>query len=431
MNRFAVPRRVQIQRALRHAIRLAVGALILLSILGSSALEPDVQSDRIRAFTHKIEFDFAGWTLKALQLKLFETALGTSGYLTSESRHAMVVEYLELITHIQQAEWRLKEIYANPQVADPQAESAPLRRQIEDLNERRQRIEPVAEDILQGQIASIAGQYGLTLGGQPLPPVLYHSTPLPLALIVSPRNVIRQDDHVSLLPDLSVDQQVALEERVDRSLNVSSLVEEIGGVGTYPTMVQQTGYLAWLSEVVAHEWVHNYLTLRPLGLSYMKNPELRIMNETAASIAGKELGRAVLEAFYPELVPPPPDPNAPPPPPPDPTAFNFRKEMHETRLTVDQMLAEGRIEEAEYYMEQRRRVFWDNGYHQLRKLNQAYFAFHGAYADEPGGAAGAAEDPVGEAVRLLRAQSPSLAAFLKRISWMYSFEQLQEAVRGV
>jgi hypothetical protein len=38
---------------------------------------------------------------------------------------------------------------------------------------------------------------------------------------------------------------------------------------------------------------------------------------------------------------------------------------------------------------------------------------------------------VGEAVRLLRAQSPSLAAFLKRISWMYSFEQLQEAVRGV
>jgi hypothetical protein len=75
-------------------------------------------------------------------------------------------------------------------------------------------------------------------------------------------------------------------------------------------------------------------------------------------------------------------------------------------------------------MEQRRIFFWENGYH-IRKLNQAYFAFHGAYADEPGGAAG--EDPVGAAVRALRAQSPSLAAFLNRISWMTSFEQLQRA----
>jgi len=44
----------------------------------------------------------------------------------------------------------------------------------------------------------------------------------------------------------------------------------------------------------------------------------------------------------------------------------------------------------------------------------------------PGGAAG--EDPVGAAVRELRSQSPSLAAFLNRISWMASFERLQSAV---
>ena len=45
-----------------------------------------------------------------------------------------------------------------------------------------------------------------------------------------------------------------------------------------------------------------------------------------------------------------------------------------------------------------------------------------------GGAAG--EDPVGAAVRRLRAQSPSLAAFLNRISWMWSYAQLQQAVGG-
>ena len=87
-------------------------------------------------------------------------------------------------------------------------------------------------------------------------------------------------------------------------------------------------------------------------------------------------------------------------------------------------LAEGKIEDAEAYMESRRLVFLQHGY-LLRKINQAYFAFYGAYADVPGGAAG--EDPVGPAVRALREQSASLADFINRISWMTSFEQLQEA----
>jgi hypothetical protein len=99
--------------------------------------------------------------------------------------------------------------------------------------------------------------------------------------------------------------------------------------------------------------------------------------------------------------------------------------MRETRVNVDDSLSEGKIEQAETYMELRRRFLWDNGY-QIRKLNQAYFAFHGAYADQPGGAAG--DDPVGEAVRALRAHSESLADFLDRIAWMWSFDQLKSAV---
>ena len=63
----------------------------------------------------------------------------------------------------------------------------------------------------------------------------------------------------------------------------------------------------------------------------------------------------------------------------------------------------------------------------IRKLNQAYFAFHGAYADTPGGAAG--EDPVGPAVRELRQQSATLAEFLRTIAWMNSFEDLQQAIQ--
>jgi hypothetical protein len=300
------------------------------------------------------------------------------------------------------------------------------------MNDHRDRLGPVAEAILQDQIADTVARMGLTIGGQPIPPVLYHSTPLPWALIVSPRDTIRQEADISLEPDLAVADHNALEEQVDQALNLSSLVVPIGGVGVYPTMVQQTSNLEWLSETVAHEWVHNFLTLRPLGMSYLSSPQLRIMNETTASIAGQEIGRVVLETYYPELVPPP-APEPPPvieeeaPEPPEPV-FDFIEEMRETRVTVDGLLAEGRIEEAEQYMEQRRVIFWENGYRSIRKLNQAYFAFYGAYADHPrGGAAGA--DPVGAAVRTLRLQSSTLEVFLKRIAWMTSFEQLDALVK--
>jgi hypothetical protein len=166
-------------------------------------------------------------------------------------------------------------------------------------------------------------------------------------------------------------------------------------------------------------------------MNYLTGPELRTMNETVASIAGKEFGRAMIEKYYPELAPPP-ETESPsvrqPTPPTEPPEFDFRAEMHLTRITVDQLLAEKKIEEAEAYMEERRVIFWENGY-LIRKLNQAYFAFHGAYADEPAGAAG--KDPVGAAVRLFRTQNSTLASFIKRMSWMWSFQQLQQAVSNL
>ena len=183
---------------------------------------------------------------------------------------------------------------------------------------------------------------------------------------------------------------------------------------------------------IAHEWTHNYLTWHPLGANYGTTPALRTINETVASIVGGEIGQAVIEKYYPELLAvSPPDldllsaneqilsPN------PDPPPFDYRAEMHRTRLRVDEFLATGEIDAAEAYMEHRRQVFWDNGY-LVRKINQAYFAFYGAYADAPGGAAG--EDPVGPAVRTLREQSNSLADFVHQIMWVDSFEELQEIV---
>ncbi|HBX70897.1 MAG TPA: hypothetical protein DEH25_16335 [Chloroflexi bacterium] len=408
--------------------------VVFVLLLGRSDIEPGDITQRAHGFTREIEFDFAGWGRDALFLKFREIALGAVDYLPPETQKQVVLNYLDLIRQISQYEGQLYEIYADPAISDPEAASLEIRQKLEPLYNQRNHLAPLAEAILQNQLTAVASDFGLTLGGQSIPPALYHVTPLPLALIISPRDTIRQESDIPLIPDLTVAQRDALENKVDENLDVSSLVVNVGGVGMYPTMVMQTTDLNWLAEVVAHEWIHNALTLRPLGASYLSSPELRIMNETAANIAGKELGAALIERFYPEFAPPPPAPtpapeeSAAPTSAPEPPAFDFQAEMYETRVHVDELLAAGAVDEAEAYMETRRQFFWENGYH-IRKLNQAFFAFHGAYADMPGGAAGA-QDPVGPAVRALRAQSGSLVEFIRRISWMWKFEQLQAAVEN-
>ena len=226
---------------------------------------------------------------------------------------------------------------------------------------------------------------------------------------------------------------INLEEQIEADFGLSALVVNVGGVGTYPTMVIETTSLKNLIETVSHEWIHNYLSLRPLGIRYSKNSDLRTMNETTASIAGEEISQVVIETFYPDLLdtsPLVPDivyASAKLAAPLNADEFSFSREMYNTRVQVDALLAEGKIDEAERYMENRRLFFWENGY-AIRKLNQAYFAFHGAYADVPFSAAG--KDPVGENVRLLRSRHPSLASFIQAISQMRDYDELVSAARA-
>lgn len=407
-------------------LKILILVVLFSALLAFSNFPPGDQLERIRAYTRPREFDFVSWTLNALGIKINQTALNAADHLSPDEQRQVVLDYLDLVSRIRQQNRRLNDIYADPEINNPQTASRLVRDQLEELRAERDRLAPLAESILQAQISETVADLGLTLGGQPLPPVLYHSTPLPTAMIISPRNEIRQDHNISLETGMPVDEREALENRVDEGLDVSSLIVDVGGIGIYPTMISETSNLNYLAEVVAHEWVHNFLTLRPLGLNYLSNPELRTMNETAASIAGQVIGREVIKRFYPEFLPPPPPPEEPQEEGEvSPPVFDFNEEMRITRETVDQLLSEGRIEEAEEYMEARRVFLWEHG-HRIRKLNQAYFAFYGAYADEPGGAAG--EDPVGAAVRALFQQSPSLEAFLKTIAWITSFEELQDTV---
>ncbi|GAB4573449.1 MAG: hypothetical protein Fur0017_27320 [Anaerolineales bacterium] len=423
-----------IQRILR-GLEITILLFILAALTGYSNPSLTNPIEKVRAYTRSLEFDYVEWMANAAVIKLRAASVGLPYTLGREEQKQIVMEYFRNTQAILEKEYQLSQIYADASITGKEAATQPIRDDLTELYARQNQIAPLAEAVLQDQVAEVLAENGLTTGGQPIPSVWYHSTPLPMALIVSPRERIEQTANISINTNITVDEQVKLEDKVAQGLNVSSLVVQIGGVGVYPTMVARTTNMPWLLNTIAHEWIHNYLTLRPLGMLYGETPELRTMNETTASIAGDEIGALVIEKFYPELKPAAsfpdlelvslsfdrPDPATLTRPP-----FDFRAQMHETRINADALLAEGKIEEAEAYMEARRQIFLRNGY-LLRKINQAYFAFHGAYADVPGGAAG--EDPVGPAVRELRARSDSLADFINTMAWMWSFEQLQETLK--
>ena len=97
------------------------------------------------------------------------------------------------------------------------------------------------------------------------------------------------------------------------------------------------------------------------------------------------------------------------PGPNDADSFDCEAGMRETRLTAEGLLAEGKIEEAESYMEERRQFLDDNGYF-VRKINQAFFAFHGSYAT-----GAASVSPIGDQLEELNAGTESLEEFLKTV----------------
>lgn len=410
---------------LRQIPRLIGLLIIAIAVLTTSIIPMDDPTEQARHFTRPYEFDYIAWTANAMQQKSGQSRLQIFLRVKQDSQRQAVLRYFELIRQLEITQARVEAIFADPKVKDPSAAAADLLTQQKDLEQALKTLAPITESILQEQVAEVLRDFGIGFLGQSFPPVLFHSSPLPKALIVSPRNAIRQEVNISLFSDLSMEETVRLEESVAKYMNASVLIVDVGGIGVYPTMVQRSSNLQWTLDTIAHEWTHNYLTLHPLGLNYETSPELRTMNETTASIVGSEVSAEVIRRYYPNLAEKSEDNSGHVSMAPSRQTFDFRQEMHLTRIKVDELLAKGKIEEAERYMEARRVVFVQNGY-MIRKLNQAYFAFHGAYAEIPGGAAG--EDPVGPAVRALRSQSVSVGEFLKRIAKMNSFAQLQKAV---
>lgn len=256
------------------------------------------------------------------------------------------------------------------------------------------------------------------------PPLDFKLEKPPHLLVISPRDRIESWREITLRQNLTAEEIATIETEADR-LGVSSLVVELGGFsGTYPTFVTNEGGLRFTLDAAAEEWLHQYLAFKPLGFMYLldltglrRNYEIATMNETLASMVAKEIGAIVLANYYPDNKDDDADKTK------DKPGFDFNKEMREIRKTVDSLLADGKIEEAEKFMEEKRQYLAANG-HYLRKLNQAYFAFYGTYADRPDSIS-----PIGAEMRQLRVKSASLKEFLEKAAVMKSRKDLIDSLR--
>jgi len=307
--------------------------------------------------------------------------------------------------------------------------NSPILDELAALRSERDRLENAVEAVLEERVSRVAKDVGLE-SSFPFfpkarwlfPPIDFEFAAPPRVLAISPRDRIYLESTRLLRSDLTTKDIEKVEQRWEAK-GVSALVVGVGGVGTYPSALPPEADYGHLMETVAHEWLHQYLFFRPLGSRYFSDPALATINETVANIAGRELGALVAERYPLSTSLSAGQAGAGETPTPNPV-IDFNRVMRDLRREVDRLLAEGKVAEAESLMEEKRRFLTDHGYF-IRRINQAYFAFHGLYADTP-----ASSSPIGPKLEELRQTSSSLGDFIHTAARITSEADLDRLLPG-
>jgi len=377
---------------------------------------------QINQITKPHAFDIAGWEVSTLVHELVQPSPKTGDSST-------VITYFKLAAQANYLDYRLMwAVSASPE------EAGEIQYELDHVRDQLDKIQETVEKVLEKQIRDMYAEQGIYCPWPgfkvSFPPMNFKLTDPPKLLVISPRDRIENTGETMLQPDIMLADIENIENQVDR-LGVSSLITDIGGLGaTYPTFVANDMSLQSTINAAAEEWLHQYLAFTPLGFRYVLDSvglvpdyDIACMNETLAGIVSKEIGGLVYDKYYrdlltgdtvPEEEPEKPDVDSGP-------VFDFNAEMREIRHQVDLYLSQGQVEEAEAFMKVKRDYLAEQGYY-IRKLNQAYFAFHGTYADSP-----TSIDPIGVDMKKMRNVSHSLKVFLDDISVMISRQELTEA----
>ncbi len=399
---------------------------IFVAALGIVAIALPV-GDR-RVFTH-VELATAGsrYDLTSFELQnlpdkwLHKIITSLPWNAIDEKEHRQLLDrYLALAPELRVARSELENALA---VRDPiLIAKAQLRLDslIAERNEFRDPVEEFLESAISAQIVELNLH---KFGDFIWPPVDFRIDDAPHLLVTSLRNVIERKNSILLSPVMDEPTKLAIENQIVESADLSAAVFPIGGLASFPNLVTHSYDLTSLLEIAAHEWIHAYLLFQPLGRAYWANGDMTSLNETLATIAGDEIGRMAYNYITGEAIETSVKPRFKDEAEEieiDPDAFDFNRFMRETRVQTDELLERGEILEAEEYMERRQVELIDHGYN-IRKLNQAYFAFYGTYATGP-----ASTSPLARQLWELRVQSDNAGHFIKTLQTISNYDQFLE-----
>lgn len=400
-------------------------SILLVSLLGASCAPSRDFDTCLSSIVKPYRFSIVKWEFKTISYEAEQWLFGKHEKIDDQTD--TVAEYFSLVEQIKSVESEIAAINAD----NKQGDLASLEAELNRLQEQRMALADKVERIIASQIKEVLAQQGIF---NPVdehiklkvnfPPLNFKLEKLPHLLVISPRDRIESMREIALQQNLSLEEMESIEARVDK-LGVSSLVVELGGSGaTYPTFVTDNASLRFTINTATEEWLHQYLAFKPLGFLYIldltgisRSYEIATINETLAGIVSKEIGAIVCEKYYPGYENNAHQKQA------ASSGFDFNREMREIRRAVDKHLAQGEITQAEEFMEQKGQYLVSMGY-QIRKLNQAYFAFHGTYADRP-----TSVSPIGVELRKLREQSGSLKDFLNTVAAMTSRQELSDSIK--
>ncbi len=411
---------------MRIRVVLALCLVLIVLISSSCAVFSGSSStfdSRLSSIVHPYTFNLADWELKTLFNELKQRTLDPPPASALNSQSA--VNYFSYMAMVQ----TLQSDMASVQSGKLQGNLYQYEDKLKEVEAKKNALKDAAEQTIARQISETLASQGIY---NPInnmqfmfPPVNFTLEDPLYILIISPRDKIEHLKDVTISQAISPEQMQNLEAAVDK-LNVSSLVVEIGGLGaTYPSFVLNNSDLRWTIDTAIHEWLHQYLTFKPLGFRYVldllglaNNSAITTINETAVSMAARELGTLVYNKYYSQYQAPQTNAETNP----VESGFDFNVAMRDIRQHVDAYLAQGQVAQAEQYMETQRQYLITKGFY-IRKLNQAYFAFYGSYADSP-----TSVDPIGNELRQLRQHNASIKVFLDTVSGFTSVQDLQKAL---
>ncbi len=413
---------VTIISTIRRVVKRWPFALVSLTLVFAAASDT-LNLDPVQRVALPYRYSLTAWEVQNLPDKWLHkvtTFLPWNGKSDDEKRDSLL-RYFELSPQLGAAIDNVNRAMADPATNGIDA----LQIEVDSILVERESPRNDVEETIESAISTAFQETGLGWWGDIVfPPVDIRLAGPPTILLTSPRDRIERQHEVLLESNISLVDRERLEDALMAGdENVSATSFQIGGLATYPASVIDVASLDDTFRAAAHEWTHHYMVFQPFGQKMFTSAEMVTLNETVADIVGRELGDRAREILLGDIDEPTMPVVASSPLPPEGGVGNgekdldFNAEMRKTRLRVDELLAEGKIEEAESYMEQRRRVFVDNGFY-IRKLNQAFFAFNGTYAESP-----TSSSPIGSELNRFRELVPDLRTFLVEMSKISSYGQ--------